>query len=285
MPVPPVDSSAPIIIVGAGRSGTTRLNECLAAHRDVYMVGETQFMLRRLWSAYIDGPANGIQRRTRHLAKQARPEWRDVPAAAFHDPALADVRERLHADAERYIDDEMTRLYRAFADFVATIVVRPELARQRWGFKEIWAGGDLHPHDWSLYDAVFPRAAYIQSVRHPLDYLRSVISHLGRPAPTADETVHELTQWVRIVSNGRTLAATGRYTEFRMEDLEHEWPRVRRALGLDEDPACAIAGRFTYIPSAPRTIHIDPAWLDRVPGLRSLAESLGYDLPTRVAAA
>lgn len=280
-----LDPAAPIIIVGAGRSGTTRLNACLAAHPDVYMVGETQFLLRRLWTTYYEGPATGIQRRLRQLAKQSRAEWRDLPPFAFHRDDMQEERDRLCVEAARFEPAEIARLHELFGEFVVRLTIRAELQRPRWGFKEIWAGGELHPYDWDLYHAVFPRARFIQSVRHPLDYLRSVIAHLRRPEPTEAEVVHELTQWVKIVNHSRSLGATGRYTEFRMEDLDAELPRILAALDLAPDPACAAAGDFTYIPSPPRPIQVRASWLQQVPGLQALCETFAYTLPAEQASA
>ena len=53
----PFDATSPVIIVGAGRSGTTRLAATLGEHPDFYMIGEMSFLLPRLWATFPTGPA------------------------------------------------------------------------------------------------------------------------------------------------------------------------------------------------------------------------------------
>src|SRR4051812_3561595 len=83
-----LDPTAPIVIVGAGRSGTTRLVAVLGDHPDVYMMGETSFLLPRLWDAFFQRPAYVRNSRLGHLAKLSRDEWRELPWWAFWNDKL-----------------------------------------------------------------------------------------------------------------------------------------------------------------------------------------------------
>jgi hypothetical protein len=155
-------------------------------------------------------------------------------------------------------------------------MIPPTLRKPRWGFKEIWAGSDSFPYGWELYRGAFPNAWYVHSVRHPLDYLRSSVSHSGTAAPDEQGAIYALGQWVAMVRHARTLRSTGRYLEFRMENFDAELPRILEALDLPPHPACTAAAGFRYLPSARRQISVSAGAIDRVEGLRALAEELGY---------
>lgn len=274
------DWTAPIIVVGAGRSGTTRLTATLAAHRDVYMLGETSFLLHRMWTAFHEQPAYVRNWRLGQLAQQTRAEWRAVSWGEFWNSAaigrnLANLGPELDA-IERA---ETSRLQRLFGAFLAEALIPPSLRAPRWGFKEIWGGSGGAAVDWSLYHAAYPAAHFVHSMRHPVAYLRSALSHRGRADAPPDTIVHELREWVAMVRHARGLASTGRYVEFRMEDFDAALPRLLDALGLEPDPACEVAARVRYLPSEARAIAVPPPLLDEVVGLRPLCLELGYDLP------
>ena len=267
----------PIVIVGAGRSGTTRLNAVLGAHPDVYMIGETSFLLPRLWSAFNERPGDS-RPRLGQLAQQTRPEWQSMPWWKFWYEEVGRDLSRVGPVMGEIEAAETARLQRTFGDFFAALMIPPALRKRRWGFKEIWGGGDAFPCDWTLYRSIFPCAQYVQSVRHPLSYLRSFIANMKAPDPTDEDAIYALGQWVAMVRHGRSLRATGRYTEYRMEDFETALPRILRALDLELHPDCVAAARLAYLPSEPRRIAVAPSTLDRVDGLRELATDLGYEL-------
>jgi hypothetical protein len=204
------DWTSPVIIVGAGRSGTTRLAATLGAHPDLYMIGETSFLLPRLWATFFERPAYVRMWRLSKLAHQSRPDWREMPWFEFDSAIVGGSLESLGSALTQIEAEETSRLQRAFGSFFAEAMIPPALRKPRWGFKEIWAGGGAHPYEWDLYLGAFPAARYIQSIRHPLDYLRSAMATLKRPQVTVDEAVHELTQWVAMVRHARRLRATGR---------------------------------------------------------------------------
>ena len=163
------DWTSPAIIVGAGRSGTTRLAATLGEHPDFYMIGETSFLLPRLWATFSDRP--GYRRwRLSKLAHQTRPDWRQMPWFEFDSAVIGATLESLGPLLPELDATETERLQRAFGRFFAEAMIPPSLRRARWGFKEIWAGSGSHPCEWDLFLGAFPAAVYIQSVRHPLEY-------------------------------------------------------------------------------------------------------------------
>jgi hypothetical protein len=272
------DSTAPIIIVGAGRSGSTRLSGTLGEHPDVYMINETSFLLPRLWTTFHERPEYVRSMRLGQLARQTRDEWRAIPFWAFWRDELRGTLDTLGPVLTEIESAETTRLQRALGAFVMEALIPPTLRRPRWGFKEIWAGSDSFPYGWELYQGAFPKAWYVHSIRHPFDYLRSVVSNSGAAMPNDDEVAHGLSQWVAMVRHARTLRNSRRYFEFRMEDFDRELPRILEALELPAHPACLDAARFEYLPSPRRAIPISAGAVARAKGLRALADELGYAL-------
>jgi hypothetical protein len=270
---------APIILVGAGRSGTTRLSFTLGTHRDVYMIGETSFLLPRLWATFNELPDYSLPRkRIAEIVRQTRPDWQAMSWLEFGEDALA------HDLANSPMFTEATaaetlRVQRAFGAFFADVMIPPALRGPRWGFKEIWAGSDTFPCDWQLHRNAFPRARYVQSVRHPLQYLNSYFANLGTADPSEEAAVYALGQWVVMVRHARSLRDTGRYLEFRMEDFDDEWPRLLDGLELPPDPACLEAARYRHLRSTAQPVPVSSIMIERVEGLRALAEDLGYELP------
>jgi hypothetical protein len=277
------DATAPIVVVGAGRSGTTRLVGALGEHPDVYMINETSFLLPRLWAAFHERPEFVRTIRLGQLARQTRPDWRAMPWGTFWREELGRDLAAVGSVLGELEAIETARLQRAFGTFFADTLIPPSLRKPRWGFKEIWAGGEAFQYDWTLYRAAFPNACYIQSIRHPLAYLRSFVSNLSAPCPDDDAAAYALRQWVAMVLHARTLRETGRYLEFRMEDFDAELPRILEALELSPAAGCTAAGVLIYEPSVKQAVPVSPAAIARVEGLRALAEELDYSLePDRV---
>jgi hypothetical protein len=272
------DATAPIIIVGAGRSGTTRLSGTLGEHPDVYMINETSFLLPRLWATFHERPDYVRIIRLGQLARETRAEWQATPFWAFWRDVLREDLRTLGPVLADIESAETVRLQRAFGSFFMETLIPPALRKPRWGFKEIWGGNDFFRYEWELYLGAFPNAWFVHSVRHPFDYLRSVISHNLASDPTEDAAVYELRQWVAMVRHARSLRSTRRYFEFRMEDFDAELPRMLDALDLPPAPACTAAARFQYLPSPPRPISISANVVTRVDGLQALADELGYSL-------
>lgn len=260
------DPQAPLLIIGAGRSGSTLLARALGAHPLLSMKGETDFLTARLWEQLW-----------------GRRFWLDWERFVATRPASSrDPRPPLDAALEAR---QRNRIGRIVARAVAeTLAPDPDAAA--WGFKEIWNGSQNHDHPWDAYDAVFPRAVWVHLVRHPLDYVPSCVAWNGDEL-TADQARHRLIDWCGMVERSRQRASCGaRYVELRYEDLIAS-PRaaLERVLGagaLAWDAKClapfaerilasqrAGGGRDAMI-AVPRDVR-----LERLP---DLASSLGYNL-------
>jgi hypothetical protein len=99
---------APIIIIGAGRSGSTLLDRMLDAHPDIHMLGETNFITTMLWKSLLD-------RRKRHLLTVT-----DSEAILAELKRLGDIEQRT----------------------IAELFELNSAGKSRWGMKEIWNGSE-----------------------------------------------------------------------------------------------------------------------------------------------
>lgn len=197
---------APIIIIGAGRSGSTLLDRMLDAHPDIQMLGETNFITTMLWKSLLD-------RRKRHLL-------------TVTDPAAVLAEMKRLGDIERRTIAELFELSSSRKD--------------RWGMKEIWNGA-RRTVEWSLYDRVYPAALWVHLIRNPIDYSRSAVGWIGSVGDT-ESYLMQLHAWRRMVEVARGRAVTGRLVEIRYEDLVADPPRALAPLfsriGVPYSPAC-----------------------------------------------
>lgn len=260
------DPQAPLLIIGAGRSGSTLLARALGAHARISMRGETDFLTFRLWEQWW-----------------GRRFWLDWERFVETRPTSSrDPCPPLTPDEEARHRDRIGRIIaRAVAETLA-----PDPAAAVWGFKEIWNGSQNHDHQWDAYDAVFPRAVWIHLVRHPLDYVRSCVAW-NRDELTAEQARHRLIDWLGIVERSRQRAIRGsRFVELRYEDLAAS-PRASlegvlsaAALAWDERCLAPFAERVLAsrdgAASHERAITVPrDRRLERLP---ELASSLDYDL-------
>jgi len=260
------DVQAPLLIIGAGRSGSTLLARALGAHPLVSMRGETDFLTPRLWEQLW-----------------GKRFWLDWERFVASRPASSrDPRPPLAEKEEARQRDRVGRIVaRAVAETLA-----PDPAASVWGFKEIWNGSQNHDHSWDAYDAVFPRAVWVHLVRHPLDYVRSCVAW-NRDALTAEQARHRLIDWCGMVERSRQRAACGSlFIEMRYEDLlaspRAALTRVLSARALDWEESCLAplddrvlassgpVGAAEAVIAVPRDVR-----LERLP---DLASSLAYDL-------
>jgi hypothetical protein len=276
-----LDFSAPIIIVGAGRSGTTLLEGVLGAHSHVSPIPETAFLLHRMHAAleekadyYISGYARMTQHRNPEWAKLS---WIDYVAnhITFGDwysvgPTFLEA-----------IEEERVRRARELGACFASLMIPPELRRERWMFREIWMGGGSFQHRLDLFYDAFPNAVYLQSVRHPIGYLRSGWNTLGQTLDR-DAARGWLRDWLAMVRYNRQAGEHRPYLEFRYEDLIANGSatpdRIFDFLGLEIEPRCREALGHHFLPSQ-GPVHFqgeEEALLASVPEVLEEVERLGY---------
>jgi len=264
--MPRLDS--PIIIIGAGRSGSSLLHELLNCHPAIDMLGEMEFAVPSMWRAVWEVSAAAGARSQR--LEQARREVAAEPDdSVIAQVAAAEQRERESAAA--ILRETLDKLYR--------LAERPA---SQWGFKEIWMPSQ-GPYSWEAYDHVFPHATYVHIIRHPFHYARSV-ADWNRIPFTLDVLREQLTAWVDFLGASRQRQATGRYVDITYEALVHD-PRailtpLLERLALRWDDACLEAARQRHVPSV-RQSHFPAgsrALADSIPNLRRHLADLGYDL-------
>ena len=212
--------TAPVVVLGVSRSGTTLLKQMLDRHPQLAIPTESYFV-PQLWDRHGERPD-----REAFLADVARlarlRDWGVTPA---------DVAERLPAGAG--FAESVQAIYRAYAD-----------ARGKPRF------GDKTPSYMQRLDVLeraFPGARYIHLVRDGRDAALSFLA-LQRKArfnPTRPRSVPAFAvQWRREIEGARRFGqemVAGRYEEMRYEDLAtHPEESLRKAcafLGLEFDPA------------------------------------------------
>ena len=276
------DFAAPVIIVGPGRSGTTLLGSALGEHPDFYMIGETQFLIQRMWKVLSEFPTFVNYMRCSKLAQQTRPEWSRLPWYSFAMDVAGPEPQGKLGDLYTNIEKaENARIARELGASFARMLIPPPLRRRHWGMREIWIGSARFPYSLDLYEIAFPKARYLQSVRNPLAYLASNFNNNGIVA-TTQSAIHELSQWITMTRYARTLANTKRYMEFRYEDFVSDGgltaERVFAFVGLDMPQQCRRVLEIRHLPSHGPNAFLERAdeFLSAVPGLREEMEQLGY---------
>jgi hypothetical protein len=238
---------APIIIIGAGRSGSTLLDRMLGAHPDIHMLGETNFITATLWKSLLD-------RRKRHLLTVA--------------------------DSETILA-ELKRLGGIEQKTIAELFELNSAGKSHWGMKEIWNGA-RRTVEWSLYDRVYPAAIWVHLIRNPIDYSRSAVGWIGAVSDT-ESYLMQLRAWRRMVEVARGRAVTGRLVEVRYEELVAN-PSVALAplfsrIGVPYSPACEDPLKESWVeskslPSLPQMPIED---LLTIAGLLDVLDDLGYE--------
>ena len=262
----------PIIIIGAGRSGTSLLDAMLGAHPQIVMYGELDGTIDRMWRLFWQVPAAEVHRSRRiDSHRRATPESPSSSDAEI----FARVRDLERQERERVagiIRDSLDRLYGI-----------AEAPARYWGFKEIWAG-DAAVSDWQACDTVFPEALYLHLIRHPFDFARSSADWQRLPFDRA-QLQADLAAWLRYLDMNGARAPTGCYLRLTYEallaDPQTALGGLLERLGLDWDPACAAALGRRFVPSDVQSPY--PPGLaearDAVSGLAEAMAAVGHKLP------
>lgn len=148
----------------------------------------------------------------------------------------------------------------------------------RWGFRELRFYGE---QQWSLYDRVFPRAIYINLIRHPFQNARSQSDFLLQPF-TRKALVYYLELWTRIINDARRFAPNERYIEIKCEHMFADpLSTVRRITDF-----CDLSAHGAEFPGVVNAATRNSSWptdpsnaLASVPGLAELMSDLDYVTP------
>ena len=268
------DIQSPIIVIGAGRSGSTLISRILNAHGSIDFKGETSFLLLRLWVElwhdrfWLNWP--------RHVS--INPHCASDPMPAMTTAELAAERQRVGRLVARILVDLLQVDQRKYPV---------------WGFKELWSGLAHYNHDWSAYDAVLPGAHWLHLVRHPFSFARSVADWNGA-ALTRPYLVHMLANWMDMLACNRQRSTTGRYHELRFEDLVRD-PALTIGPVLQSLGLCWEAGMGKVLESKTMSsrnaaegqdtvlVREDAASLvDSIPDLAGVMGSFGYAVPADI---
>ena len=265
---------APIIIIGAGRSGTSLLNYMLTAHQDIVMLGETEFMIPKLWRIFweITASEHEISRRTKlsidnFIASSGRPA----------DEVLISL-SSAHEESERL------RVGNIILSAIDRMFGLSDRSPSLWGFKEPWIGTDENFQDWECYDYVLPEAIWLHITRNPFAFARSCADWHRKPF-TTHFLYDRLDEWAKCAMMNRQRHDTGRYISVRYEDLVAEplktlAPLFER-LGIAFGEDCIGAMKNKYVASVKRS-PFPPFNRDEIMSIPKFGELLSlysYDMP------
>jgi hypothetical protein len=79
-------------------------------------------------------------------------------------------------------EGENARIAKSIGTLFADTLIPPDLRRARWGFKEIWNGGDSFNYSWKTFTDAFPSAQYVQCVRNPYAFANSYFANNQKTA-------------------------------------------------------------------------------------------------------
>ena len=263
----------PIILIGAGRSGTTLLAGILNGHTQIDFRGETSFLVPRLWVEVWDDRF-----------------WFNWEQFARTNPTSS--RDPLPRISEEIVYQARERAGTAVAElFVSLLGFDPD--SRVWGFKELWNGSPNFQYEWPAYDLVFPEAVWLHLIRNPFNFAHSCAQWNCDPL-TRSYVEDRLRDWVSMLQWNRRRAVTSRYFEIRFEDLiaapEACLTPIYRYFGLDWQSSCLEVSKTYVMQSRIRRFDagkmlsgVDLATVvDSVPGLNHALSELEYSIPEKL---
>jgi hypothetical protein len=270
----PLEFQRPLIVIGAGRSGSTLLGRTLNSHAQISFKGETSFLVPRLWLELWEDRF-----------------WFKWDCLVSSDPGSS--RDPVRPISEEIVSRAKERTATAVARlFVSVLDLHSDAGLIR-GFKEPWNGSPSFQYDWAVYDCVFSKAVWLHLIRNPFEFARSC-AQWNCDGWTLPYLQARLSDWVSMLEWNRQRAATGRYFEMRFEDLitdpEAYLTSIFRYVGLDWDASCLQAMTMYVMQSRARRwdlgtivsgIELEKI-VDNVPGLRHVLVELEYSIPEEI---
>ncbi len=270
-----MDSRAPIITFGAGRSGSTLLCDIFDSHPKISYGSESLFTPARMWEIFFDPMKDIFMTQDRDYAGFMRWHyWWNL------------YRGRHSMEMPEYMREQEKRICGLIAQMVLD-AFDLDPTSMAWGFKELWNGScELsQKFDWEIYDKLFPRAWWVHNMRNPFTFIPSSIGlETVEHAITRDLMFSKIELWMSVVRHSRTRKAHPRCFEVRYEDLTKN-PKAAlmpllNAVGVGWDDKCMSATRKTHVPST-RNYKVEFMEVYRqgeicVPGFYELVEEFGY---------
>jgi hypothetical protein len=263
-----IKNTSPIIIIGNGRSGSSLLHNILGAHPEIVIFGELRFAVAATYRAMSEIFRNASAYRLLDYFNE-HPGMEDE--AAKSSSLMQEIVDNLEPHREQRRGDIIRQA-------ITDALCLHERAQTYWAYKEIFNSGEA---EWSIYDAVFPKAQWVHIIRNPIEYVRSVIWHL-RLAATDKIIVRYLQLWTAVFRMSRQRLDTGRYYEVRYERLianpEQTLTPFLDAIGIGWDQRCGQAvrqqvGAQSERFAMPRRL---PSLIASVPELPAIMDELGY---------
>lgn len=280
---------SPIIIIGAGRSGSTLLGHALNAHPDIIMIGETRLMTNSLWKDFHRWRAYAtysedfiLAHRARHAQKgdqsfgaaifEALKSWKLTSpfvaylgkitgsAATKEDHKKNDLKEDNMGIQEEWRAEEKKRLGAVILNTIVDVfALREREDKKYWGMQETWVGGDVKEVvDWSIYDYAYPEALWVHIIRNPFDYAKSAIVR-NNIEFTPATIYNQLLVWERTIRKSRQRSNADRWVEIKYEDLvsnpQEHMRKILEKLGLTWSDSC-LAPFTVYWGSTPKQVKL-----------------------------
>ncbi len=198
----------PIFVLGMPRSGTTLIEQVLAAHSQVYGAGELQ-TLRTIWRDLLHNKGNGQPGALTSLTRQE-------------------------------VDEARQRYLSAVAQLV-------EQAGGQTGGSVVWVT-DKMPHNFEqlgLIELLFPDARVIHAMRDPMDTCVSTyftqLSLAHGYATQLESLGHAYNEYRRLMAHWKKVLRVAMLDvsyESMVTDLEHQTKRLLAFVGLDWEDGC-----------------------------------------------